>query len=203
MVPSYRLVLCRTILPAYLNGSMPRHCASSHSTRAFPSGYCTCAHQPNRLGIGHECRHEAQQLLDAVRLFGETMEQHLSAVLMDEHPEIAVLDSRSMPPDRDGKVIPFGGRVWHTDHTNHHRPPKITALYALALPSAGGDTSFANMRTAYAQLPAARRAVLDTLRTVNTIEDFDYISAEAREKFGQPRTPSAGAPPSTQARLTA
>jgi len=126
-----------------------------------------------------------KQLLAAVRLFGETMEQHLTGVLMQEHPEIAVLDSRKMPPDKQGKVIPFGARAWHTDHTNHTRPPKLTALYALALPSIGGDTSFANMHMAYDGLSPARQAELRNLQTVNTIEDFDYISAEAREKFGQ------------------
>ena len=51
------------------------------------------------------------QLLAAVRLFGETMEQHLSDTLMQDHPEIAVLDSRKMPPDKQGRVIPFGARV--------------------------------------------------------------------------------------------
>ena len=71
------------------------------------------------------------QLLAAARLFGETMEQHLTDVLMAEHPEIALLDSRAMPPDQHGRVIPFGGRDWHTDHTNHARPPKYTLLYAV------------------------------------------------------------------------
>ena len=60
-----------------------------------------------------------QKLLAALRRFGETMEQHLTDVLMETHPEIAVLDSRAMPPDKQGKIIPFGARAWHTDHTNH------------------------------------------------------------------------------------
>ena len=41
---------------------------------------------------------DPKQLLAAVRLFGETMEQHLTDTLMDEHPEIAVLDSSKCPP---------------------------------------------------------------------------------------------------------
>ena len=41
-----------------------------------------------------------EQLLAAVRLFGETMEQHLPDTLMRKHPEIAVLDSSKMPPDK-------------------------------------------------------------------------------------------------------
>jgi taurine dioxygenase len=123
-------------------------------------------------------------LLSASRLFGETMEQHLTDRLMEEHPEIAVLDSRKMPPDNEGRVIPFGGRDWHTDHTNHERPPKYTALYAVKLPSEGGDTSFANMQVAYNALGTEEQRELGRLRTANKIEDFGYISAEAREKFG-------------------
>lgn len=124
------------------------------------------------------------QLLAALRLFGDTMEQHLTDTLMEAHPEIAVLDSRAMPPDKQGRIIPFGGRDWHTDHTNHSRPPKYTALYAIKLPATGGDTSFANMHVAYASLPGAEREKLAGLQTVNKIEDFGYISEEARAKFG-------------------
>ncbi|MEL0110736.1 MAG: TauD/TfdA family dioxygenase [Rickettsiales bacterium] len=124
------------------------------------------------------------QLLAAARLFGETMEQHLTDVLMAEHPEIALLDSRAMPPDQHGRLIPFGGRDWHTDHTNHARPPKYTLLYAVKLPSSGGDTSFANMHDAYAFLEPEEQQNLAALKTVNTIEDFAYIGDDAREKFG-------------------
>ena len=45
-------------------------------------------------------RFSPKSLLSAVRLFGETMEQHLTDTLMDEYPEIALLDSREMPPDK-------------------------------------------------------------------------------------------------------
>ena len=127
---------------------------------------------------------DPKQLLAAVRLFGETMEQHLTDTLMDEHPEIAVLDSSKMPPDKQGRVIPFGARTWHTDHTNHEPPPKYTALYAINLPASGGDTSFANMNFGYTALPQEEQAALLDLQTVNKIEDFGYIGEEARVKFG-------------------
>ena len=57
------------------------------------------------------------QLLTALRLFGDTMRQHLSDMLMDGHPDIAVLDSRRSPVEQDGTVTPVGSRDWHTDHT--------------------------------------------------------------------------------------
>ena len=127
---------------------------------------------------------DPKQLLAATRLFGETMEQHLTYTLMDGHPEIAVLDSSKMPSDKQGRVIPFGARTWHTDHTNHEHPPKYTALYAINLPASGGDTSFANMNFGYTALPREEQASLLDLQTVNKIEDFGYIGEKARVKFG-------------------
>jgi len=124
------------------------------------------------------------ELLAALRLFGETMPQHLSDMLMPGHPEIAVLDSRKAPKGSDGRVMPVGSRAWHTDHTNHARPPKVTALYAVQLPKSSGDTSFANMQLAYARLPEAQRAELAGLRTVNKIEDHGYVSEADRARFG-------------------
>ncbi len=124
------------------------------------------------------------QYLAAMRLFGETMEQHLSDMLMDEHPEIAVLDSRETPVGPDGRAAALGSRDWHTDHTNHARPPKVTALYAIALPKSGGGTKFANMQRAYDALPKAMRNELAALKTVNKIEDHDYVTAADKKRFG-------------------
>jgi taurine dioxygenase len=129
-------------------------------------------------------RLDPAQLLAALQLFGNVMPQHLTDMLMPEHPEIAVLDSRNVPAGPDGRVMPVGSRAWHTDHTNHARPPKATALYAVKLPESGGDTSFANMQLAYARLPDTDRAELAGLRTVNKIEDHSYVSAEDRKRFG-------------------
>ena len=128
------------------------------------------------------------QYLAAVRLFGETMPQHLTNMLMKEHPEIAVLDSSETKVAPDGVFAPIGGREWHTDHTNHKRPPKYTALYAIKLPSSGGDTGFANMQRAYAALPESDRDALAQHTVVTKIEDRDYVSEAAREKYGKPQT---------------
>ncbi|PIW26146.1 MAG: hypothetical protein COW30_16530 [Rhodospirillales bacterium CG15_BIG_FIL_POST_REV_8_21_14_020_66_15] len=122
-----------------------------------------------------------EQYLEAARLFGDIMPQHLTRILMPEHPEIAVLDSRQSDKDKDGKAIPTGSRAWHTDHTNHARPPKFTLLYAVKLPSQGGDTSFANMQAAYDALPAEERERLRPMVTVNVIEpDTGNVGDDAR-----------------------
>lgn len=124
------------------------------------------------------------QYLSAVRLFGETMEQHLSDLLMEEHPEIAVLDSLESPVGQDGRSVPLGSKDWHTDHTNHPKPPKMTAMYALELPKSGGDTGFANMHLAYDGLSEDERDELDGLITINQIENNSYVSDEHKKQFG-------------------
>jgi taurine dioxygenase len=87
-----------------------------------------------------------KQYVEGIKVFGDPMHQHLAKLLMDEHPEIAVLDSRvANSKSEDGKIMPIGSKDWHTDHTNHAKPPKMTVLYAVKLPKEGGDTGFANM----------------------------------------------------------
>jgi taurine dioxygenase len=43
--------------------------------------------------------------------------------------------------------------IWHTDMSYNPEPPIGSALYALEVPPAGGDTGFANMYLAYETLP--------------------------------------------------
>lgn len=130
-----------------------------------------------------------EQYIEAMHRFGEIMPQHLTSMLMTDHPEIAVLDSTKTIADADGAVIPVGAREWHTDHTNHERPPKYTALYAVKLPkSGGGDTGFANMQLAYNALPDAHKAALAKHTVVTKIEDHAYVSEADRAKYGVPRT---------------
>ncbi|MEQ8227456.1 MAG: TauD/TfdA family dioxygenase [Rhodospirillales bacterium] len=122
------------------------------------------------------------QYLDAMSLFGDLMDQHLTELLMPEHPKIAVLDSRRAKRVLDGEIVPIGAKDWHTDHTNHARPPKMTAIYAVQLPSKGGDTGFANMQAAFAALPDSERSKLEPLVTVNVIEqDTEYVSDSTRD----------------------
>jgi len=133
-------------------------------------------------------KYTPEQYLAAVRLFGDTMEQHLTSMLMKEHPEIAVLNSAETKIGPDGIFAPVGAREWHTDHTNRKRPPKYTALYAVKLPKSGGDTGFANMQRAYTALPEETKTELARHTVLTKIEDHSYVSDEARAKYGAPQT---------------
>jgi taurine dioxygenase len=57
---------------------------------------------------------------------------------------------------------------WHSDVTFEARPPMYTLLQAHQVPSAGGDTMFANQYLAYEELSEGMRAMLGRLRAVHT-----------------------------------
>jgi taurine dioxygenase len=108
-----------------------------------------------------------QQFLAAVTLFGEPMEQHFTQYALAECPLVHELSNRHK--DKSGKKIKHGAG-WHTDHTNHVRPPKYTSLFAINLPSQGGDTEVVNMRAAYEALPDEVRQKIQGMKTVNVFQ---------------------------------
>src|SRR3954469_21101449 len=114
-----------------------------------------------------------QQYLAAVSLFGEPMEQHFTQYALPGCPLVHEVSNRHK--DKSGKRAKHGAG-WHTDHTNHLRPPKYTCLYAVSLPSAGGDTAVVNMRAGYEALPETIRQKIQGMKTVNVFQG----SASAR-----------------------
>jgi taurine dioxygenase len=57
-----------------------------------------------------------------------------------------------------------GEAVWHTDMSYLDDPPKASMLYALEVPSTGGNTGFTNMYRAYEELPDALKRRIAGLR---------------------------------------
>lgn len=124
------------------------------------------------------------QYVNGMKIFGEPIEQNEKNLVVPGHPEITQLDSRTaVSTQEDGRKMPIGSRDWHTDHTNRRKPPKMTALLAIQLPSSGGDTGFANMQSAYEGLDAAEREKLDAMKTVNALlRKNDYTDEETLQQ---------------------
>jgi taurine dioxygenase len=108
-----------------------------------------------------------EQFLAAVHIFGQPMRQHFDQYSLPDLPLINEVSNTHY--DKAGKMVKHG-EGWHTDHTNHERPPKYTCLMAVHLPRQGGDTHFLNMRAAYAALPDEVRRRIDPLQTVNVFK---------------------------------
>lgn len=73
---------------------------------------------------------------------------------LDDHPEI--FEIRKEPDEQRN----FGGR-WHSDMSFSDRPPVGTMLYALEMPSKGGDTMLTNLYNAYDALSDGMKDLLD------------------------------------------
>jgi taurine dioxygenase len=95
---------------------------------------------------------------------------------MDDHPE--VLEIRKTPADKKN----FGGS-WHSDQMFTAKPAMGTILYAKEVPSAGGDTLFANGYLAYESLSEGMRRMLDPLRAVSRGDRFDSHDGKTRKEF--------------------
>ena len=107
------------------------------------------------------------QMLAAVRLFGEVFVQHNTRFALPECPLIHYISNQDKFPD-GRRYIP--GEGYHTDHSNDRMPPKATVLHAVQLPDAGGDTQYVNMHAAYEGLPAVLRERIDPLRAVHVYQ---------------------------------
>ena len=117
-----------------------------------------------------------EQYLRAAAVFGPPMEQHYSQHNMPDFPLIGLIWHRNGQQPAE---------AWHTDHTNRERPPAATMLYGVEIPSAGGATSVASMRAAYAALPADEQRGLESLTTFNGLDGKPDTREEDRAKYGR------------------
>ena len=100
------------------------------------------------------------------RRFGAIVPHPSKSTRHPEHPEITLLGINKFRADGtlDQAVYRRGAEDWHTDGAYDHPSFKATQLYALAIPSEGGDTHFASGYAAAEALPASLRARLEGVR---------------------------------------
>lgn len=114
----------------------------------------------------------AQQLAFA-RRWGE-IHFHPFMKGMADYPEILEIIKR--PTDKKN----FGG-AWHTDQMFSPRPAMGTMLYAKEVPSAGGDTLFANLYLAYDALSDGMKKLAGQLNTVCAGDNFKHDGGRSRK----------------------
>ena len=103
--------------------------------------------------------------LNAARHFGEPKIQHMESFRFDDYPEAGVVSSEDRDIN-DGKRI-IRGTMFHTDESFIAQPPKATILYAIDVPSRGGDTRFVDMRRAYDALTDETKAEIGELTAIH------------------------------------
>ena len=89
----------------------------------------------------------------------------------------------------NGKLIgalPDGEMYFHSDQCYVEKPAMATMLYAMEIPSRGGNTLFANMYRACETLPDDLKARLEGRRAVNV---YDYANSATRRGAASAEAP--------------
>ena len=116
-----------------------------------------------------------EEFKTAAQVFGELQQHDKKEHHVPGHPDVYYVSNDEIVNGR--RIIP--GETFHTDHSNHPRPPKATMLFAVELPAKGGDTQYVNMHDAYDDLPAETKARIDGLKAVHV-----YLSKYSPRPLG-------------------
>lgn len=111
---------------------------------------------------GQDPTHAEQ--VELARALGEPTPAHPVVPGHPDHPEILVVDGA------------LGGRNarWHTDVTFMPTPPAASVLVSDAVPAYGGDTMWADTRTAFECLAPALQSAVEQLEAVHRISPLAY-----------------------------
>src|SRR5438876_7990316 len=129
-----------------------------------------------------------EQFKAAAQVFGELQQHDKKERHVPGHPDVYYISNDEIVNGR--RIIP--GETFHTDHSNHPRPPKATMLFAVNLPSRGGDTQYVNMHDAYDDLPEDTKKRIDGLKAVHVYlskyspRPLGSISEESRRNVPPP-----------------
>jgi len=78
-------------------------------------------------------------------------------------------DNKVMARDDRRRMFNLGNELWHSDSSYRVIPAKFSLLSARAIPDAGGNTEFADMRAAYDALDDATKAEIEGLVTEHSL----------------------------------
>src|ERR1700737_4109019 len=129
-----------------------------------------------------------QQFMAAAQVFGELHQHDKKERHVPGHPDVFYVRNDEIVNGK--RIIP--GETFHTDHSNHPRPPKATMLFAVELPSSGGDTQYVNMHDAYDDLPLDTKRRIDGLKAVHVYQSkysprrLGHITEESRRDLPPP-----------------
>jgi taurine dioxygenase len=106
------------------------------------------------------------------RHFGQLQKRTRPAAAINEaghtkYPQLTMLVSNIRENGRLIGSLPDGEMHFHSDQCYLEKPATGTFLYAIEVPSAGGDTLFLNMYNAYETLPGEIKARIDGKKALN------------------------------------
>jgi alpha-ketoglutarate-dependent 2,4-dichlorophenoxyacetate dioxygenase len=122
---------------------------------------------------------DEEQAAFAVRLGGGELVTKVGRSVIDPNKrlkhealtDISNLDEndRIMDPADRRRMYSLGNRLWHSDSSFQSPPARYSMLSAKEVPSAGGETEYADMRAAYDAFPDALKTQIEDLRAFHSI----------------------------------
>lgn len=131
----------------------------------------------------------AEDLRAFSRRFGEAIEHVIEGFRLEETPELFVVSN--VREDGKPKGAIYAGQYWHSDLSYTPEPALGSMLYALEIPSVGGDTMFANMYLAYETLSDTMK---DFVTGLHAVHDYSHAYETVFSKL-------PGRPPITDEQL--
>jgi taurine dioxygenase len=116
-------------------------------------------------------------------LFGPPAKLTSGRTFSARHPSVMLVSNIR----QDGKPIgalPDGEMHFHTDQCHQEIPAKATLLYAIEIPSRGGNTLFANAYTAYETLPDEIKRRIAGRRALNAYDKDSTQRTASYENAG-------------------
>jgi taurine dioxygenase len=119
--------------------------------------------------------------------FGPLSKLHNPTRATNLHPAILLVSNIRENGQLIGE-LPDGEMIFHSDQIYVERPAMATMLYAIEIPSAGGNTLFANMFRAYDTLPDELKEKLKGKLAVQAY-DYDGTRGGSPRMRGEPLRP--------------
>ena len=106
--------------------------------------------------------------------------------------DVSNLDENNRPrPMNDRlRMLLLGNRLWHTDSSFRAVPGALSMLLSRSIPPEGGETEFADLRTAYETLPPALQRRIEEARAVHSLmhsrEQLGFADFSPEERAALP-----------------
>lgn len=104
------------------------------------------------------------------RRFGEVQVHVMNQYHADGHPELYYLSNLDESGEPAGRHPDKGTLAWHTDGSWQRVTGQVTIMYAVEVPSEGGETHFCDMYGAYEAMSDEMKARLEGLRAVHNLD---------------------------------
>jgi taurine dioxygenase len=105
------------------------------------------------------------------RMWGTPLEHTMDGHMQAGAENKVQIASNAGPDGRpNGKHPDVTAMRWHTDRSWRKEPALATILHGIEVPREGGDTPFCDAAAAYRALPDSRKAELEPLKVIHSVE---------------------------------